>query len=116
VHPGHDFLGRAAVLAQQSAGPLRRRLVQVLVTDPEPLLHHGEPVLRDGKPVGYVRAGSFGHTLGGAVGLAMIDGGEPVDAPWLAGAEWEVDVAGRLWPARASLRPLYDPTSARVRS
>ena len=35
---------------------------------------------RDGKPVGYVRAASYGHTLGGAVGLAMIEAGEPIDA------------------------------------
>ena len=41
--------------------------------DPEPLLFHAEIVRRDGKPVGYVRAASYGHTLGGAVGLAMIE-------------------------------------------
>jgi 4-methylaminobutanoate oxidase (formaldehyde-forming) len=116
----HDFIGRAAVEAQKAAGPLTRRLVQVLVTDPEPLLFHAEPVLRDGKPVGYVRAASYGHTLGGAVGLAMVGtgepGGEPVTKDWLEGADWEVEVAGRLWPARASLRPLYDPTNAKVKS
>jgi len=115
VHLDHDFLGRDAVVAQKAAGPLTRRLVQVLLTDPGALLLHGEPVLRDGKPVGYVRAASYGHTLGGAVGLAMADAGEPVDAAWLADAAWEVDVAGRLVPARASLRPLYDPTASRVR-
>ena len=116
----HDFIGRAAVEAQKAAGPLTRRLVQVLVTDPEPLLFHAEPVLRDGKPVGYVRAASYGHTLGGAVGLAMVGtggpGGEPVTKDWIEGAEWEVEVAGRLWPARASLRPLYDPTNAKVKA
>ena len=116
VDLSHEFLGRDAVVARRDAGPPTRRLVQVLLTDPEPLMWHAEPVLRDGKPVGYVRAASYGHTLGGAVGLAMVDGGEPVDTGWLEGAEWEVDVAGRLCPARASLRPLYDPTMARVRS
>jgi len=112
----HDFVGRAAVKAKKAEGPLTRRLVQVLVTDPQPMLHHAEPVLRDGKPVGYVRAASYGHTLGGAVGLAMVDGAETVDKAWIEGAEWEVDVAGRLHPATASLRPLYDPTMARVRA
>ena len=53
--------------------------MQVLLNDPEPLLFHAELVLRDGKPVGYVRAASYGHTLGGAVGLAMVEGGEPID-------------------------------------
>ena len=55
------------VLAKKAAGPLRRRLLQVLLRDPEPLLFHAEPVLRDGRPVGYVRAASYGFTLGGAV-------------------------------------------------
>ena len=45
-------------------------LVQVLVEDPEPMLWHAEVIYRDNKAVGYVRAGSYGHTLGGAVGLA----------------------------------------------
>src|SRR6185295_6638922 len=70
----HDFIGRAAVEAKKAEGPLTRKLVQVLLTDPEPLLFHAEPVLRDGKPVGYVRAASYGHTLGGAVALAMVEG------------------------------------------
>ena len=112
----HDFIGREAVEARKAAGPLTRRLVQVLLTDPEPMLHHAEPVLRDGKPVGYVRAASYGHTLGGAVGLAMVEGAEPVDQAWLDGAEWHVEVAGRLVPARASLRPLYDPTNAKIKA
>ena len=53
--------------------------------DPEPLLFHAEVVRRNGKPVGYVRAGSYGHTLGGAVGLVMIEAGEPVNAAYLQG-------------------------------
>ena len=48
------------------------------------MLFHAEIVHRDGTPVGYVRAASYGHTLGGAVGLAMIDGGgEPIDQKWI---------------------------------
>jgi 4-methylaminobutanoate oxidase (formaldehyde-forming) len=112
----HDFIGRAAVEAMKAEGPLTRRLVQVLVEDPEPMLHHAEPVLRDGKPVGYVRAASYGHTLGGAVGLAMVEGSEAVDRAWMEGADWQVEVAGRLYPARASLRPLYDPTNAKIKA
>jgi glycine cleavage system aminomethyltransferase T len=73
-------------------------------------------VHRDGVPVGYIRAASYGHTLGGAVGLAMVsDGQNPVDAAWIAAGEWSVDVAGTRYPAVASLRPLYDPTNERIR-
>ncbi|MFZ1105251.1 MAG: FAD-dependent oxidoreductase [Hyphomicrobiaceae bacterium] len=112
--PG-GFIGREAAVRQKATGVPRRRLVQVLVKDPEPLLFHAEVVHRNGKPVGYVRAGSYGHTLGGAVGLAMVEGGGPVDAAWLEDSRWEVDIAGRLYPAMASLRPLYDPQMLRIK-
>jgi glycine cleavage system aminomethyltransferase T/glycine/D-amino acid oxidase-like deaminating enzyme len=113
--PG-GFIGRDAVVAQKAAGPLARRLVQVLLTDPEPLLFHAEIVRRDGVAVGYIRAASYGWTLGGAVGLAMIESaGEPVDQAWLDGGEWTVQVGDRIVPARVSLRPLYDPASKRIR-
>ena len=112
--PG-GFLGKDAVVAQKAAGPLKKRLVQILVQDPEALLFHAEVLWRDGVAVGYVRAASYGHTLGGAVGLAMIEAGVPIDQAYLDGGRWEVDVAGRRYPAIASLRPLYDPTNQRVK-
>jgi 4-methylaminobutanoate oxidase (formaldehyde-forming) len=117
--PG-GFIGRDAVLARKKAnadaGGMARRIVQVRLVDPEPLMYHAEVVLRDGAPVGYVRAASYGWTLGSAVGLAMVEGnGEPVTPEWLASGSWEVDVASVRYPAEVSLRPLYDPTSARVR-
>lgn len=109
------FLGRDAAWAQKNAGPLTRRLVQVLVKDPDPMLFHAEIVRRNGKPVGYVRAGSYGHTLGGAVGLAMIEAGEPIDAAFLQSGTWEVEIAGACYPAIAALRPLYDPDMKRIK-
>ena len=69
-----DFRGKAALLARKADVPVdasgwcRSRL-----TDPEPLLYHAEPVLRDGVVVGYVRAASYGWTLGAAVGLAFVE-------------------------------------------
>jgi 4-methylaminobutanoate oxidase (formaldehyde-forming) len=113
--PG-GFLGRDAVLALRSAGPLKRRLAQVMLEDPAPLMYHAEIVRRDGMPVGYVRAASYGHTLGGAVGLAMIEGDRPVDSAYLEEGRWEVEVAGRAFPAVVSLRPLYDPEMKRIKS
>ncbi len=112
--PG-GFVGRDAVLARKQAGPLPRRLVQVQCLDPEPLMYHAEVVRRNGEAVGYVRAASYGHTLGGAVGLAMIEGhGEAITNAWLADAEWTVEINGQHHPAKTSLRPLYDPDNARI--
>ena len=113
--PG-GFVGRDAVLARTAAGPPTQRLVQVFVHDPQPLLFRAEVVRRDSIAVGYVRAGSYGHTLGGAVGLAMVsNGGAAVTPSWITSGEWTVDIAGRRYPARASLRPLYDPDHTRIK-
>ena len=111
--PG-GFIGKEAVLAHKAAGPLKRRLVQVLVKDPEPLMFHAEIVRRDGVAVGYVRAASYGHTLGGAVGLAMLEPRVTVDEAYLGSGEWQVEIAGRLYPAAVSARPLYDPGMKRI--
>jgi 4-methylaminobutanoate oxidase (formaldehyde-forming) len=112
--PG-GFIGREAALAQKAA-PLTRALMQVLVLDPAPLMFHAEVVRRNGQPVGYVRAASYGHTLGGAVGLAMIEAGMAVDATWIAAGEWSVEIAGKKYAARVSLEPLYDPRMARIKA
>ena len=66
--PG-GFIGQSEAMKQKAA-PLKRRLVQVQLKDPSALMFHAEVVRRNGKAVGYVRAASYGHTLGGAVGLA----------------------------------------------
>lgn len=109
------FIGKDAVLARKAKGPLQRRLCQVQVLDPQPQMFHGEVVFRDGAMVGYVRAASYGHTIGGAVGLAMIEPKVVVDAAYLEGGKWEVEIAGKRYPCKASLRPLYDPTMARIK-
>jgi 4-methylaminobutanoate oxidase (formaldehyde-forming) len=110
------FIGKDAVLKKKAEGPLKRRIVQVQVKDPQPLLFHAEPIWRNGKRVGYVRAGSYGHTLGGAVGLAMIDGlGEPTDAKFFENGDWEIEIADKRWPAFASMKPLYDPENKKIK-
>ncbi len=116
---GTGFRGEAALIPIADEIPVRR-LVQVALDDPEPLLRGGEPLLRDDLPVGYVRVAAYGHTLGRAVGLAMIEVDEPVSKPWIDAGRFEVVaiVDRRPTPVAAtiSLRPLYDPTGARART
>ena len=109
--PG-GFVGREALAA---AGPPRRRLVPILLADPGPLLYHGETLLQDGRVVGRVTSGAYGHTLGAAVGLAAVEG-EPaaVDAI-VARGDVEVEIAGERAPARLSARAFYDPDGRRLR-
>jgi len=112
--PG-GFIGRDALARQKAGGPPRRRLLQFLLDDPEPLLHHGEVIWRDDARVGYVRVGAWGFTLGAAVGLGLVEAGLPVDKSWVESGRWEIEIAGRRHPARAALQPLYDPQLKRVR-
>jgi 4-methylaminobutanoate oxidase (formaldehyde-forming) len=113
---GGGFIGREAALRARERGTPRRRLLQVLVKDPEPLMFHAEIVLRDGTPLGEIRSASYGHTLGGAVGLVMAEADEPITRAFVEEGEWEVDIAGRRYPAAVSLRPMYDPGMERIRA
>lgn len=109
-----DFIGRDAVLRKKDEG-LQTRLVQFQLKDPEPLLYHNEPILRDGEIVGYLSSGAYGHHLGAAIGMGYVPcAGEKADQ--LLGSSFEIDVCGTRVAARASLKPLYDPKSERVRA
>jgi len=110
------FIGKDAAVKKKSQTPMTRRLAQVLVKDPEPLLFHAEVVRRNGKTVGYVRSGSYGFTLGGAVGLFMIDAGVSINGDYIAEGKWEVEIAGKIYPAEVSLRPLYDPEMKKIKA
>jgi 4-methylaminobutanoate oxidase (formaldehyde-forming) len=108
------FNGRDALVAQRESG-VRRRMVQLLLTDPEAHLYHDEPILRDGVIVGKVTSAMYGHTLGGTVALGYVGADRPVDADWVRAGRYEVDVAGTRFPAAVSLRAMYDPDAERTR-
>ena len=109
-----DFIGREATLRKEDAG-LDRRMVQFRLTDPEPLLFHNEAIVRDGKIVGPVTSGNYGHALGGAIGLGYVPARGQSDDDVL-GATYEIEVAGQRHTAIASLQPMYDPKSERIRA
>ncbi len=107
------FIGRDAVLRKKDEG-LNARMVQFRLTDPEPLLYHNEPIVRDGQIVGYLSSGAYGHHLGGAIGLGYVPCKGETAAEVLA-SNYEIDVMGTRVRAEASLKPMYDPKSERVK-
>ncbi len=109
------FIGRDALLRQKEEG-LQQRYVQFLLQDPGPLIHGGEPIIRNGTFVGYIRAGAYGHTLGGAIGLGFIESEAGVTPDYVNDGSYEIEIASVRYPATASLRPMYDPKNERVRS
>ena len=109
-----DFIGREALLRQRELG-VKKRLVQFLLQDPEPLLYHHEPIYRDGSIVGYIASGAYGHSLGASVGLGYVKHEGGVSGDFVESGRYEIEVAGHRFPARASLKPLYDPQGIRLR-
>ena len=107
------FIGRDAVLRKKDEG-LNSRLVQFKLTDPEPLLYHNEPVMRNGEVVGYLSSGVYGHHMGAAMGMGYVPCKGETVAEVLA-STYEIDVMGTRIKAEASLKPFYDPKSERVK-
>lgn len=114
------------VLAQKAEakqnGSLSRRLAQVLVKglaeDPSaPLLYHGEVLWRNGERISDIRSASYGHTVGGGVGLTMLTSpnGESINKAYLESGEWELEIGEKMYPCTVSLAPLYDPKNSRIK-
>ena len=115
-----EFVGQFSVLQQKARaktqGGLRRRMASVLVRDPEPLMHHGEVLYRNGKPISDIRSASYGHTLNGAIGLTMLESkDENITKSFINEGDWEVEIGNKKFPALVSLAPFYDPKSTRVK-
>jgi 4-methylaminobutanoate oxidase (formaldehyde-forming) len=109
------FTGREALLAQREQGLPKRRLVQFLLEDPEPILHHNEPIYRDGELNGYTTSAMYGHTLGASVAMGYVVNPDGVSDDFVNNGRYEIELGNRRHVARASLKPLYDPTNSRVR-
>lgn len=112
---GVDFIGREALLKQKAQGKLTKRMVQFALEDPEPLLYHNEPIWLDGKCVGYTSSANYGHHLGRAIAMGYVNNPDGVTPDLINGSKFEIEVAGVRMKARASLKPMYDPTSERMR-
>jgi 4-methylaminobutanoate oxidase (formaldehyde-forming) len=109
------FLGREALQKQKESG-LNRRLILFTLQDPGPVLWGGEPICRDGVPVGYTTSGSYGHTLGRAVALGYVNNPIGAEADFIRNGRYEINIAGTLFLANSHLRAAYDPERKRILS
>jgi glycine cleavage system aminomethyltransferase T len=109
------FIGRDALLEQRGAIPTRR-LVQFRLRDPEPLLFGDEPIVMDGERISLLTSGSYGHTVGAAIGMGWVRHPDGVSPELLRSARFEIEIATERHPAEASLLPWYDPKGTRMRS
>ena len=112
--PG-GFVGLDKLAEIKQAGS-NRRLMQLLVQDPDQFLLHDEPIFRNGELVGRCGSTGYGHTLGGAVTLAWISAPGIETDEWFTNGNYEIQVISGRVPAKASLKPLYDPKSDRIKA
>ena len=86
---GRDFIGRAALEAQQAAGTARQMVG--LVMDEKGVLRHGQKVVT-ANGEGEILSGTFSPSIGKAIAFARIPAGAPGDV--------RVDIRGREVPVR----------------
>ena len=107
------FLGKQAILDKKQKG-LNKLMMQFLLDDSSRMIYHNEPIMRDNEIVGYLTSGNYGHFLGAAVGLGYVDC-QGLDTEQLLNFRYFIDVAGKVVSTKASIKPMYDPKSSRVR-
>jgi 4-methylaminobutanoate oxidase (formaldehyde-forming) len=109
-----NFIGFDAVQTKKESG-YEMRMMQFLLSNPELMLYHNEPILKNGEIVGHLTSGTYSHTLGGAVGLGYVtclpnEGHEDI-----LSAEYTIEVEGVVEKASASLKSMYDPLNKKIR-
>lgn len=99
------FIGRDAFMERKTAaqGPF---LCSIRLDDPDALLHHNEPVLRDGEIAGFVTSGAFSAEAGSAIGLCVISPAEGGARSSVLDGSYAVLVEGRKVPAKIGLKPI----------
>jgi dimethylglycine dehydrogenase len=103
------FIGRSAAVKEKKAGP-KRRLVTLAIDDNGVDANGDEPVWHDGKVVGWVTSGGYGHHVGTSIALGYVPA-----ALAQAGGGFAVEILGERRPAALAARPLFDPAGARMR-
>lgn len=105
-----DFIGRAAAaLEKESGGALRLRSFRVAATDADAI--GDEPIWHDGKTVGWVTSGAFGHRVGESLALGYVPAS-------LAAADsgFEIEIIGERREATPLSAAAFDPSGALMRA
>ena len=103
-------------LKQKELGtPPKKRLLQFKLADSNELLFHEEPIFADGKPVGVITSGMFGHRVNASLGMGYVKLDQPITADLIAEISFEIGVGDRRVKAEAQLCAWYDSRNARIR-
>ena len=108
------FKGRDAVLAQRAGGV--KKMLATFTAAPDVILYGRETIYRDGRRVGWLTSGGFGHTIGKSIGMGYVRNPEGVTAEYVLAGTYELEVATLRVPCDVSLDPLFDPKMERIKA
>ena len=104
-----DFIGREAALKEkESGGKLRLQTFAVEAVDADAI--GDEPIWRDGKVVGWVTSGGYGHCVNSSLAMGYVEK-ELADAA----TGFEIEIIGERRPAIRLDTPAYDPAGLAMR-
>jgi dimethylglycine dehydrogenase len=108
LHKG-DFIGRAAALEEKERGGALR-LVAFTVATADADAIGDEPIWHDGKVVGWVTSGAYGHSVERSLALGYIPA-SLTDAD----SGFEIEIIGERRKAERQIAPAFDAGGIRMR-
>ncbi|MGB1389344.1 MAG: GcvT family protein [Paracoccaceae bacterium] len=103
------FIGREAAEAERATGPARR-LCAFEVDADEADVQGYEPIWLDGAVVGFCTSGGYSHYAGKSIAQGFLPAERVAEAPAV-----EIEILGKMRPARVLTEVLFDPNGARLR-
>jgi glycine cleavage system aminomethyltransferase T/glycine/D-amino acid oxidase-like deaminating enzyme len=110
VRKGGGFIGAETYQAINPQA-LSKRLVCLVLDNPQQVVMGKEPVLHQGKVVGYVTSAYFGHTIGKPLAYAWVPA-----ALSTMGTSLTIRYFDRDYPATVGQDPQFDPQMTRLKS
>jgi len=103
-----EFIGKAVSLKEKENGA--KKHLSVLEIETETDVSGDESVMHNGKCVGYVTSGGYGHSVGKSLAMTYLPV-ELIDED----TELEVEILGKFHQASVVMKPLYDPSGSKMR-
>ena len=106
-----EFIGREAVRAERSKDSAPQKLVTLEIDAEDADASGFEPVWKDGKRVGFITSGGYGHSIQKSLAMALLD--PPLALP---GTELTTHIVGIERGARVIEPSPHDPKGVRMRA
>ena len=107
------FIGKSALVYQKDDGILRK--ICLFKIDGKPLVLHDEPIHENGRVVGLTTSGCKGARTGLTLAFGLIEITKDEAITKTCNRNFNIEIAGKFYPARALKQAPYDPKGTRMR-